>query len=240
MTCDSIRRLLNAYHDGEIGDVERILEIENHLETCADCAQELRALQGLSEAVREKATYFEAPDSLRRRVNLATQPKTPWWKRAAMPAVSFAALAAAIALVTLRPAPNNLETALIEDHIRSLQADHLFDVASSNRHTVKPWFQGKLDFSPIVPDLAPHGFPLLGGRLEYLDHRPAAALVYSRGKHIINVFVFPAAHVPSPAGRGGFHIATWKLGDLDYWAVSDVSPTDLDQFASEFQSEAAK
>lgn len=240
MTCDSIRRLLNAYHDGEIGDVERILEIENHLETCADCAQDLRALRGLSGAVREKATYFQAPDSLRRRINVATQPTVPWWQRATLPTVSFAALAAAVALVTFRPGSNGLETKLIEDHIRSLQADHLFDVASSNRHTVKPWFQGRLDFSPFVPDLSSKGFPLLGGRLEYLDHRPAAALVYGRGKHIINVFVFPSVRSSGPGGHGGFHIVTWKLGDLDYWAVSDVGSGDLDQFASEFKTEAAK
>lgn len=233
MNCEQARKLLNAYHDGELG-VEQILEVENHLETCPDCAQAYEALRGLSGAIRQKATYFEAPDTLRRRLTKPAAP--PWWQRYALPTVSFAALAAAIAIVSFRgPSAPGLETALLEDHVRSLQADHLFDVASSNRHTVKPWFQGKLEFSPSVPDLAPQGFPLVGGRLVYIDHRPAAALVYKRAKHVINVFVLPESKGEVPNDREGYHVLTWKMGDLDYWAISDVAAEDLKRFADEFQ-----
>jgi anti-sigma factor RsiW len=149
-------------------------------------------------------------------------------------------LALGLVLATLsflfarRPDPVFAET-LVEDHVRSLMADHLTDVLSTDRHTVKPWFLGKIDFAPSVPDLRNDGFPLIGGRLEYVRGTPAAALVYRRNGHVINVFV--ARHEGSRAesqSSRGFHIVRWTVAGLDYWAVSDLEETELHRFADRF------
>ena len=141
-------------------------------------------------------------------------------------------------------AGSDLRDAVVASHVRSLQASHLIDVASSDRHTVKPWFDGKLDFSPPVPDLATQGFPLAGGRLDYLDGRPVAALVYGRAKHVVNLFIWPAAtDEPPGAPRGGtpstvrgYHVRHWVRDGMTFWAVSDVAEPDLTTFVSLFQA----
>jgi anti-sigma factor RsiW len=141
-------------------------------------------------------------------------------------------------------AGSDLRDAVVASHVRSLQASHLIDVASSDRHTVKPWFDGKLDFSPPVPDLATQGFPLVGGRLDYLDGRPVAALVYGRAKHVVNLFIWPAATdappgAPRNAAPGtvrGYHVRHWVRDGMTFWAVSDVAEPDLTTFVSLFQA----
>ena len=151
-----------------------------------------------------------------------------------------AALAAVIALSIVPLLRRPLTTDLLVDeivsgHVRSLMADHLTDVASSDKHTVKPWFDGKLDFSPAVVDLADHGFPLVGGRLDYLRNRSVAALVYARQKHFINLFVWPSTRdggVGEPKlSRHGFNVIHWKASEMTYWAVSDLNPAELEEFA---------
>jgi anti-sigma factor RsiW len=134
-----------------------------------------------------------------------------------------------------------LATQLIASHVRSLMANHLTDVASSDQHTVKPWLDTKLDFAPAVVDLSGEGFPLVGGRLDYLDNRPVAALVYQRRKHFINFFIWPAEVNASSAtkamSRQGYHLLHWVDSDFNYWAVSDVNETDLQAFKQVFEKQ---
>src|SRR6266516_453893 len=136
-----------------------------------------------------------------------------------------------------------LATQLIASHVRSLMANHLTDVASSDQHTVKPWLDAKLDFAPSVVDLSQQGFPLIGGRLDYLDNRPVAALVYQRRKHFINLFVWPAApdatRTPKIITRQGYHLLHWADPDFNYWAVSDVSANDLQTFKQQFAAQTS-
>ena len=165
---------------------------------------------------------------------------------------NWLALAAAILLAAIiswnllprlqRPGTDQLlATQLIAGHVRSLMANHLTDVASSDQHTVKPWLDAKLDFAPPVVDLPSEGFPLIGGRLDYLDNRPVAALVYQRRKHFINVFVWPGeAAAASPAmamSHQGYQLLHWADPDFNYWAVSDVSANDLQTFKQQFEAQ---
>jgi anti-sigma factor RsiW len=153
----------------------------------------------------------------------------------------MAAVAAGLLVVQLAPAPTNLADQLVASHVRSLQAGHLIDVATSDRHVVKPWFNGRIDYAPPVPDLAAQGFPLAGGRLDYADGRTVAAVVYRRRAHVINLFVLPARpqawslpHATRPPP--GYAVLHWRDGGLDFWAVSDVAPEDLALFRKAFEA----
>jgi mycothiol system anti-sigma-R factor len=166
----------------------------------------------------------------------------PWNWLALAAAIALAAIIAASFLPPLRPPTSDqfLATQLIASHVRSLMADHLTDVASSDQHTVKPWLDTKLDFAPPVVDLSNEGFPLIGGRLDYLDNRPVAALVYGRRKHFINLFVWPAASneskAPKTITREGYQLLHWADPDFNYWAVSDVNVNDLQTFKQQFET----
>jgi anti-sigma factor RsiW len=168
---------------------------------------------------------------------------TPWNWLALAAAVIFAAIIA-LNLVPRwqRPGADQfLATQLIDSHVRSLMANHLTDVASSDQHTVKPWLDAKLDFAPPVVDLSQQGFPLIGGRLDYLDNRPVAALVYQRRKHFINLFVWPAGagaeRTMKTISRQGYHILHWLDSEFNYWAVSDISETELQEFKQRFEEQ---
>ena len=166
----------------------------------------------------------------------------PWNWLALAAAIALAAIVASSFLPRLKqPGPDQfLATQLIASHVRSLMADHLTDVASSDQHTVKPWLDTKLDFAPPVVDLSSEGFPLIGGRLDYLDNRPVAALVYGRRKHLINLFVWPAAsdatQAPKTITREGYQLLHWADSDFNYWAVSDVNVSDLELFKQQFET----
>ncbi|HEY0722955.1 MAG TPA: anti-sigma factor [Pyrinomonadaceae bacterium] len=166
----------------------------------------------------------------------------PWNWLALAAAIALAAIVASSFLPRLRQpgADQFLATQLIASHVRSLMADHITDVASSDQHTVKPWLDTKLDFAPPVVDLASEGFPLIGGRLDYLDNRPVAALVYGRRKHFINLFVWPAASDEAKASktitREGYQLLHWADSDFNYWAVSDVNLNDLQTFKQQFET----
>jgi anti-sigma factor RsiW len=236
MTCDDVERLSGAYLDGEL-DAARAAELEDHLSTCAACTARLAALGDLSTAIRS-APYHRAPETLVRwAVPSRTAPAGLRLGRV-WPWAAAAVLVLAVGAATwLRPRPGAdaaLSDLVVASHVRSLMAAHLLDVASSDRHTVKPWFAGRIDFAPTVVDLAADGFPLAGGRLDYLDGRPVAALVYQRHGHTINVFVWPSAgQTPVTASDSrGFHLSHWTAGGMTYWAISDVARSDLDDFVT--------
>lgn len=229
MTCDQAKDLISAYQDGEL-PAERQMEMDRHLEGCAACSASLGRNLRLSEAIRSQVPAYAAPPAL------AAKTPTPSlaWRPFAAGLTAGLAAAAAIFWFTIRT-PRDLAAELVGDHVRSLMATHLIDVASSDRHTVKPWFLGKVDFAPTVPDLDASGYPLLGGRLDYVAGHPVAALVYGKQKHIINVFVMPEREAAS-SEVNGYNIVHWRLGDLDYWAVSDVPREDLAAFEKAFRA----
>ena len=189
-------------------------------------------------AARENHTSLTSRWAKRRPV----LPEISWNWLALAAAIILAAIIASSFLPRLRPPTSDqfLATQLIASHVRSLMADHLTDVASSDQHTVKPWLDTKLDFAPPVVDLSSEGFPLIGGRLDYLDNRPVAALVYGRRKHFINLFVWPAASdeakAPKTITREGFQLLHWADLDFNYWAVSDVNVNDLQLFKQQFET----
>ena len=246
MNCDDTRPLLNAYLDGEL-DLPRSLEIEQHLERCEGCATTLNTLRATSTAISGAELYRSAPAGLEQRIRRSIGLDAPEQRRrrtgfrllAMAAAVLIAAGFWALGRHSANSGQGDLSDELLAAHLRSLQADHLFDVASSDRHTVKPWFQGKLDFAPGVPDLGALGFPLVGGRLEYWDGHPVAALVYKRGQHVINVFASPAesfARRLDRTERNDFQIVHWTWGGIDYWAVSDLNRRDLETFVADWKT----
>jgi anti-sigma factor RsiW len=242
VNCRECEQQLDAYVDGELTPSESAV-LHEHLQTCAACGRRFADRESLGRLVRS-VPYYPAPDRLRAQV-LGTR-KRSWFTPTLLAAAAVVALAvsmggAMIGLVRARTAAA-ATTAIAEDvvgdHVRALMEQHLFDVRSTDQHTVKPWFLGKLDFSPPVTDLASIGFPLVGGRLDYVAGRPVAALVYQRRQHTINVFVWPApprdAPVP-PRSIRGFQVQHWTRDEMTFWAVSDVNPADLTEFVHALQ-----
>ncbi len=251
MSCKLTESYVPGYLDGEL-DLVRKIEMEQHLESCADCAREVESLQALRVTLRRSSLAYSAPAALRGRIESAVRSAAPGENRErssswfAFPmwqwAIAFAVLAlCAVAAWRIVPvlsgasADQRIAAEVFTSHVRSLQGDHLADVASTDQHTVKPWFNGKLDFSPPVEDLASDGFPLVGGRLDYLEGREVAALIYRRRQHVINVYVWPGGagtiSARSLAPRQGYNMMEWSRAGFHFWAVSDVNPGDLAEFA---------
>jgi len=236
---------LDAYLDGELAASDAA-ELEAHLRACPDCARLERRRRAVSAAVRKHVLRFPAPDTLRARVRTAlradvnrTARRRSYWPGLGV-AASLAVVAVGSWQVAVRRATGDaLADQVLGSHVRSLMPGHLIDVQSSDQHTVKPWFNGKLDFSPPVYDFAGRGFPLIGGRLEYVGGRPVAALVYGRRQHLINVFLWPAESGPTggrPATtRQGYHLLHWTTPAYSYWVASDLGLPELRDFAALLQ-----
>ena len=263
MSCPRLEHEVTAYLDGEL-DLTTTLAFERHLGECAECSRALAAGEALRGAIGRADLRFEpTPEQARRlrralaagaqeRERPAAFPQRSWlpasatWATWAVLAALAAGLLVAIASWSLgrfgAPPPGaraeDIAEEVVASHVRSLLAGHPSDVVSTDRHTVKPWFTGRLDYAPEVRDLAGQGFPLVGGRLDYLGHHPVAALVYRNDRHVINLFTWPAPYTRDPAGphpatltRQGFHVAHWTAAGMSYWAVSDVAEDRLSRFA---------
>ncbi len=248
MNCHETQELIDAYGDGEL-DAAQTTEIKKHLQDCSVCLpihEEQRALAGRLRTVR-----FEAPPKLREKVLDSLRAEASGGRvisfypreRAAIWAIAAVALIGAFlaGLFVARQgasAPDLLTQEIVASHVRSMMGNHLADIVSTDQHTVKPWFDGKLDFAPPVADFAPEGFPLVGGRLDYLTDRSVAALVYRHDKHVINLLVWPSRNRRTglaPALKvttdNGYHLLQWSDAEMSYAAVSDLAVGDLRRFA---------
>jgi anti-sigma factor RsiW len=242
MNHQEIQEHIGPYVDGEL-DVVNAGEIELHLSACEECRALEQRIRGLSGALTQSAPAYRAPARLRKNVRAALRREAKptglslWMPFAIGAACALLLLVFAISQTT-RASRNTIADEVVANHVRSLLAAHLVDVASSNQHTVKPWFDGKVDFAPDVRDLATNGFPLVGGRLDYLNGKTVVALVYERNKHPINLFIVPAStNRPSESSalrRRGYNLVHWTRGEMDYWAVSDLNAEELHQFAAHF------
>jgi len=238
MNCPECQPLLDAYVDGEL-DLTNVLALEQHLKTCAPCHGAVRQLESVHLALQHPDLSFEAPRSLRKKITTAAgaSPKHShrrWtWN---FPSFAFGGLCALAAVLIFAPAmlsSTHSSDPLVDSHLRSLMADHLTDVASTDSHTVKPWFNGQIDFSVPVKDFAAEGFPLIGGRIDYLQQRRVAALVYKRNRHTVNVFIWPtdsARDTPTHTKtQRGFSIVERDWHGLHFNAVSDLNREELTQ-----------
>ena len=237
--CDEMRLLVQAELDGEL-DAARAAGLAHHIAECPACTAARAELGALSARLRSEVTYHRAPASLRATFAVpagsakpAPIPQRRKWL-APFGAGAGLALAACAAFLMLFPAHPDLTSAVIDDHIRALQPGHLMDVVSTDQHTVKPWFDGRIDFAPPVRDFAAEGFPLIGGRIDYLGGHPVAVLIYRHEKHIIDVSIWPATGrnlLPAASGaRSGYSYIRWDADGLVFWAVSDLEADQLADF----------
>jgi mycothiol system anti-sigma-R factor len=242
MGCELARTVIHAYLDGEL-DAVRAAEFERHLGQCIECVTALDAQESLRSSLQRAQLYEKAPTALRQKVladfrgaqPVAIAPRyIPWRSLAAAAVVLLLAYAGWRTLPGLRTADYQgvMAAQIVDAHLRSLQPGHLTDVVSSDQHTVKPWFDGKLDFSPPVQDFANDGFPLQGGRLDVVHGRTIVALVYGRRKHYISVFIWPARDQDAALRSGsqqGYQWIAWQKGGMEFCAASDAAPSDLEQ-----------
>ena len=248
MTCDEAEALLHALIDGEL-DAGHTREVENHIAGCPRCAAALRDYRAMSKMIAEAGVHYTAPLALRQRIEAALpRPQAAPNRRAVLrgfamgSAVSALAATGLVAIVLRRDDVERIQSEVVSAHLRSLQAGHLTDVVSTDQHTVKPWFNGKLDVAPPVINLTAQGFTLVGGRLDYVDARAIGAVVYKRRQHIINLFVAQTANTERRSAKietvQGFNIRHWSDRGLNYWAVSDLASDELAEFGEKFEATA--
>ena len=263
MNCETVGRWLDALLDGEL-DSKNTVEVQTHLDACPACQARYEAKRAVSVNLRRLDVGYAAPAALRGRISAAlaaemadvqaatqvspaqgqsrprsapTSPATRWFLWAGWPA---ALAASAVLATTLLHQRDQEADTIVAAHVRSLLAEHLNDVVSSSHHTVKPWFAGKIDFSPPVPDLSAAGFELVGGRLDYLEHRPVAAVVYRKHGHVINVLVSrpggDLGALPHISRAQGYSLRSWQQGGLDVVAVSDIDPLELARLEQAYEA----
>ncbi len=246
MNCEEADVLLHALVDGEL-DAGNARDVELHIAKCPECAAQLMEIHALRKAMVPDNLRYAAPASLRSRIEgkLPAPRAKQTSRRAVLKGLSIGASATALAasgvLVMVMRAGDDRRVLgeVVSAHLRSMQGDHLTDVLSSDQHTVKPWFNGKLDVAPPVVDLTSLGFTLLGGRLDYVDAKPVAAVVYRRRVHIINLFCAPspgsARRVAKMESLQGFNVRSWTDNGLGFWAVSDINAEELTEFGDKFE-----
>lgn len=248
MNCQEVRTLIDGYVDGELDPI-RNREVEQHFRSCPACSSVFNSHQALRRALRTGALYRTAPPALRNRVRSSFKPAPTRKSLMGLPQWRWAAVAASLALVSVltwrvalflptERADDRLIQEVTASHVRSLMVAHLVDIPSSDRHVVKPWFTGKLDFAPSVADLTEQGFLLVGGRLDYMNGRAVAGLVYKRREHVINVFLWPSAATVETRSLAhqGYHLVCWTQSGMTYWAISDLNSRELQEFVHHIQS----
>ena len=262
MTCAETEILLHALLDGEL-DAGHAREVETHLEICPRCAAQLRAYRELQQAMPAGQLRFAAPMSLRQRIETAlpsapaalaseargqrgnfevrTSSRRSVLKGFAMGSVLSAAVAATLFIAVIRTDHDQSVLGdVLSAHLRSLQGEHLTDVETSDQHTVKPWFNGKLAVAPPVVDLTAQGFRLIGGRLDYIDGKVVASIVYRRRTHVINLFVAQGAALDHQSAKlekvQGYNIRCWNAQGLEFWAISDIGADELQEFGVKFEA----
>lgn len=254
MKCAESLKLMEAYVDHEL-DLRSAMDFENHAGQCEACSQALEQATALARAMKSDQLYHRAPDSLRTRISMMTTDQgvagttdggaemksstrskitMSWWSYG----LSLASVAVFSLTLSLQLAKPSLDTQIGEEvvssHVRSLMEGHLADVVSTDQHTVKPWFAGRLDYSPPVGDFSSQGYPLTGGRLDYIGRRPVSALVYKHNKHIINVYVWPgtAPGAAETLSHDGFNLIRMSKSGMVFWIISDLNSTELRSFAN--------
>jgi len=252
MNHDEAIKLLGPYRDGEL-DLATCLKLEEHLAGCPSCREKLTGEQELVDLIQLETPRFKPSPFLETRIRAALREEKsssasasiPWWKRLSLGSAysGLAGVAAllvilAVGLFSTQGIPELAQDA-VANHVRSLQVNHLMDVVSTDQHTVKPWFAGKLDYSPQVVDLAPSGYPLIGGRLDVLDHRNVAAIIYQRRKHYINLFIWPsnAGSLHGIYNQNGYHAVCWTKSGMNYVAVSELGEQELKDFVKMIQDQ---
>lgn len=258
--CAEMRLLIQANVDGELSPSEAA-QVGAHLDACPSCTDVQMQLVAISGRMRREVPYYPASEALRAAVQarlaavatpdtqdteLPPPVRRSWWQWLPRPrlrlAASFGAgfaLAACLVLALVLPRDGDLPDAVVAGHIRALQPGHLMDVTSTDQHTVKPWFDGRLDFAPPVKDFKTEGFPLAGARLDYLAGRPVAVLIYQRRQHVVEVFVQPAGkldHGPVQGSQSGYNFLRWKQDGMAFWAVSDLGAPELADFVRLWQA----
>ncbi len=251
MDCEETRDLLDGYADREL-DLVSSLSVERHMQVCEDCLRAHQNLQALRSLMRDESLYFRPSAEVRKHITSALRAEVKIERHLPLASWRWLAAAASVAIVAIatltfvqRPkgpsAEDLIAQEVISNHVRSLmEPHHPVDVPSSDQHTVKPWFNGKLDFSPPVANPADQGFPLVGGRLDYLGGRSVAALVYQRHQHYINVFIWPSNDAREMAEktmrRQGYNLVHWQKSGMEHWAISDLNEAELRQFAEIIQN----
>lgn len=252
MNCQELSQLLDAYIDKEL-DVVTSSQFDRHVTECPACRARRDRYQQMHDSVAAHMEYFEVPQGFEQRIRAKLYPapehesktiRRDWldgWRTWAMAASLVAVLLLATVLVQIARRPSEADVVaeqVVSSHVRSLLANHLSDVISTDQHTVKPWFAGKLDFAPVVKDLSSKGFPLVGGRLDYLNDHTAAALVYKRRQHTVNLFQWPTAASdasPRTLAVRGYNMVHWIRSHMAYWAVSDLNASELAGFARDLE-----